>query len=168
MRAELESRALLHVRGTGEPPREVVDPAVIRARERAGIPCPLRDFDATMDAHVGERVERAILIAHDHHRLARDAQRHVVARIRQLLGTSDVEPVAQEQPLHLALVHLRRRVEKSWRVAGIGERALHRVKRVETSCTRDVAVDHSILRVRDDIVSAVTRDAGCGISASSP
>src|SRR5205085_6002354 len=118
-------------------------PAVVRAGDRACIPGALRDLDAAMDAHVGERVEGARRIARDHDRLARDAQRRVVAGIRQLLGTSDVEPV---------------------------ERARRGVKRVDASCARDVAVDHSILRVDDDAVSAVARDAacgsGCGISAS--
>ena len=96
--------------GSRQPAGEVVDPAVVGALERARVAAALRDLDAAVHAHVVEGRELTRLSPGDGDGLPRDAHREVVARARQLLDATRVEPVAHEEALHVEPVELRRRI----------------------------------------------------------
>ena len=120
--SHVEPRALLHVGGPGQAAGEVVDPAVIRALERARVAAALGDLHAPVRAHVVEGRELAGISTGDGDGLAGDAHREVIARPRQLLDAAGVEPVPHEEALDVEPVELRRGVECAGRMAGLGER----------------------------------------------
>ena len=61
---------------------------------------------AAVRAGVGQRVELALLVARDHHRLAPDVDAQVVVDVGDLALVGQVDPVALEDVLHLEIEQL--------------------------------------------------------------
>ena len=118
----IERLGLLHERSAGQRAFEIVAPAVIGAAEMAGIALAPDHLDPAMGAAIGERPEHAVVVADDDGRFSHDAERHVVARVRQLLDTGDAEPVLHEDVLLLQRLDFGREVERAGQMAGAADR----------------------------------------------
>ena len=102
---------LLHVGRAHQLALEVVEPAMVGAAELLGVARAAGDLDAAVPADVGECADIAVIVAGDDDRLVHDPERHVVARILDLLHATDAEPVLHEDLFLLELVDLRRGID---------------------------------------------------------
>jgi hypothetical protein len=102
-----EPRAVvaLHQRDRAHAPVEVEGPRVVRADERLpGVALLVAaELDAAVRAAVVEHADRAVLVAHHHHRLAADLQGPVVADVRHLRRVAAVDPGLLPDVRHLEL-----------------------------------------------------------------